>query len=341
MEIDEVHDIINKNGLREKYDKVRELQPDLDDQLKGIREHYCLGNSPYFDQCEKTGRDFLMMILSDTNLREIHSARFRIKSIDSLLSKYIEKKTLLPKLPGSDYNIEKYRPMDQGNYYKVITDLIGVRVLVRYQQQWRVIHDWILKYCNYNDEASYVKNWIDDFPCDRCQHHGECGECRAFLAERPKLYFRNEREMPNFKWNGEDIFETNKSEGGYSSIHYVIWHKGNYIEVQVRTIYDEAWSECTHDLVYKCDQEPKKRKLEKLSQCLATQTQAAEQIAELMYDEHHELDDSSRSELPLLAEHRNDFDAMHHEKFVKYFDYAIKGLEREKPFDGVIDSLFQ
>lgn len=84
-----------------------------------------------------------MTILGDEELKEIHSARYRTKSIESLIIKYIKKKALLPDKPGNDYNIEKYRPMNMDNYYKIITDLIGIRILIRYQQQWEVIHNWI------------------------------------------------------------------------------------------------------------------------------------------------------------------------------------------------------
>lgn len=75
-----------------------------------------------------------------------------------------------------------------------------------------------------------------------------------------------------------------QSKSGYNSVHYIINKDGKYIEIQVRTIYDEAWSECTHDIVYK-NKNPKRRKeLDYISKCLSQQTIAAETMVNYMYE---------------------------------------------------------
>lgn len=172
-----------------------------------------------------------MAILTDAELKEIHSARYRIKSIQSLLGKYIKKKAILAEKPGNDYNIEKYRPMDRSNYYKIITDLIGIRILIRYQKQWEVVHEWIWKNF-FKSGKSYIKNWLDDYPS---------GDTEDFIVEKPKLYLRTENELSMYQKFGKDVFEHHVSKEGYSSIHYLLWYDGKYVELQVRTIYDEAW----------------------------------------------------------------------------------------------------
>lgn len=58
--------------------------------------------------------------LSEQELKEIHSARYRIKAVESLLAKYVKKKALLPEEYGNNYNIGKYRPINEYNYYKII-----------------------------------------------------------------------------------------------------------------------------------------------------------------------------------------------------------------------------
>ena len=55
----------------------------------------------------------------------------------------------------------------------------------------------------------------------------------------------------------------------------------------MRTIFDEAWSECTHDLVYKSNSSTVKAELEYLSKCLSIQTIAAESVVNLMYKKTH------------------------------------------------------
>lgn len=92
----------------------------------------------YSDKFASAAQALLMKILSNDSLKEIYSARYRVKTVESLLTKYVKKKALLPKEPGNDYNIEKYRPMNGKNYHKIITDLIGIRILIRYQKQWNL-----------------------------------------------------------------------------------------------------------------------------------------------------------------------------------------------------------
>lgn len=286
MHISEIEKIVCEAKIDEKYKIVLAKEPELDKTLSKIYKHYKTKKLSYSQNCETTAKNLLMAILSDNDLKEIHSARYRTKSIDSLITKYIKKKALLPEIPSSDYNIEKYRLMDSNNYYKIITDLIGIRILIRYQQQWEIVHRWIWDNF-YKSQQAYIKNWIDDYPS---------GIAEDFLAEKPKLYLRTAKDLPLYEKFGKDIFESHISEEGYCSIHYLLWHDGKYIEIQVRTIYDEAWGECTHDLVYKCKNKSRRNDLERLSTCLATQTQAAEMIADMMYEKS--ITDSTKTAEP-------------------------------------------
>lgn len=97
-------------------------------------------------------------------------------------------------IPGYDYNIEKCRPMDKSNYYKIITDLIGIRILIRYQKQWEVIHEWIWKNF-FKLEKPYIKNWLDDYPS---------GDTEDFIVEKSELYLRTENELPMYQKFGKE-----------------------------------------------------------------------------------------------------------------------------------------
>src|SRR5699024_9747613 len=83
---------------------------------------------------------------------------------------------------------------------------------------------------------------------------------------------------------GKDIFDFRLSDEGYNSMHYLVNVDGKYIEIQLRTILDEAWGECTHDIVYKGVNNSQLPELQYLSQCLAQQTIAAETITNLIYE---------------------------------------------------------
>lgn len=68
---------------------------------------------------------------------------------------------------------------------------------------------------------------------------------------------------------------------GYRSIHYTVSYQGVYIEIQVRTIYDEAWSDCDHNYVYKQDENKSHTALEQTDQ---NQWIASEEIYDVMED---------------------------------------------------------
>ncbi len=328
MQIDEIMKIIREAELEDKYEMVVRKEPDLDKHLLKISEHYRTRKTAYIKKCESTAQQLLMTILTDSELKEIHSARYRTKTIESLLTKYVKKKALLPEEHGSDYNIEKYRSMNQSNYYKIITDLIGIRILIRYQQQWEVVHNWIWENFSKVDK-SYIKNWIDDYPS---------GDTDDFLVEKPKLYLRDTKDLPMYQKFGKDIFESHTSREGYSSIHYLLWYDGKYVEVQVRTIYDEAWSECTHDLVYKCKNKARRAELERLSECLATQTQAAGMISDIMFDKSKMI--SKKEEIEDLPLKRDDtLDKARFEKLQERVRNINEFQMQTKEFDGAIDNL--
>ena len=65
------------------------------------------------------GKSFIDEYLYDIETAGIHSYRYRTKGIMQLLEKVIRKKKENP---------EKFAALDHTNYYKFVTDLIGIRV---------------------------------------------------------------------------------------------------------------------------------------------------------------------------------------------------------------------
>ena len=66
--------------------------------------------------------------------KKVHSVRYRIKNPDHLVAKIIRKKIDEPK-----------REITLENYKNEITDLIGLRILHLFKEDWHVIHDFILE----------------------------------------------------------------------------------------------------------------------------------------------------------------------------------------------------
>ncbi|MEP7246002.1 MAG: RelA/SpoT domain-containing protein [Gammaproteobacteria bacterium] len=142
----------------------------------------------------------------------VHSVRGRTKDPDGLLAKIIRKRLDHP---------ENVIGLD--NYRAQITDLVGVRVLHRYKRDWLPIHLFI------------TSNWR--------------------LHEPPKAYFRPgdaEALIDEYRlWNLDRI----DKKHNYRSLHYLIRHRRDnhpmqVVEIQVRTIVEEAWAEIDHLINY-------------------------------------------------------------------------------------------
>ncbi len=173
------------------------------------------------------GKSFIDEYLYDIETAGIHSYRYRTKDADHLLEKIIRKKKENP---------EKFALLDHTNYYKFVTDLIGIRVFFLYREDWKHFHRYITSRFE-NNPALYIRNRLEDFDEDP-DHY--------YLAERPRVYKRN---------GDSKIYDSDEieiiSDGIYRSLHYIVKYRGQYIEIQGRTLFEEGWGEVDHDIVYK------------------------------------------------------------------------------------------
>lgn len=173
------------------------------------------------------GKAFIDEYLYDIETAGIHSYRYRTKGVGNLLEKIVRKKKENP---------EKFAKLDHTNFYKYVTDMIGIRVFFLYREDWIHFHRYITSRFE-NDPRLYVEDRLNDF--DEDPDH-------FYIAERPKAYKRT-GDTKIYNGNEIDIITT----GIYRSLHYIIKYKGYYIEIQGRTLFEEGWSEIDHDIVYK------------------------------------------------------------------------------------------
>ena len=73
------------------------------------------------------GKSFIDEYLYDIDKAGIHSYRYRTKAPEHLLEKIIRKRKEAP---------EKFAHLDHTNFYKYVTDLIGIRVFYLYREDW-------------------------------------------------------------------------------------------------------------------------------------------------------------------------------------------------------------
>lgn len=137
----------------------------------------------------------------------VHSLNCRVKDTRHLIAKIIRK--------NPEY-LERGDSLSKGNYSSKITDLMGIRILLLFKEDWLFVH----------------KHLMDHY--------------QTALGEAPFAYVRDGDDTRLY----EGKIEIKKSKP-YRSVHYVIrTNEGLGIEVQVRTLYEEAWSEIDHKLRY-------------------------------------------------------------------------------------------
>ena len=148
----------------------------------------------------------------------VHSTRVRVKTPQSLVRKIMRKRLDGP-LKG-----EPIRDINATNYRNEVRDLIGLRAFHLFKEKWSPIHQAIDATWNYHP---------DEIPI-------------AYLREGDSKELKADFEAAGFKVDYKD--------GGYRSLHFVISSQfgkfPTYMEIQVRTLFEEAWGEVDHEVRY-------------------------------------------------------------------------------------------
>ncbi|MCH7974775.1 MAG: GTP pyrophosphokinase [Bacteroidetes bacterium] len=154
-----------------------------------------------------------ILLTKDAKDCGVHSVRYRIKDPNSLIEKIIRKRIEKPK-----------REINYNNYPEEITDLIGVRILHTFKYDWYDIHHFIISTFELNKK------------------------------NKPIVYHREGDEKEFIEMCKDCGCKQEKHTKGYRSIHYIIstqlTKQKYYVEIQVRTIFEEGWSEIDHKIRY-------------------------------------------------------------------------------------------
>lgn len=149
------------------------------------------------------------------SFKGVHSVRWRVKDPEHLLEKIIRKQC-------EDKPAKKYLSISVDNYHRVVSDLVGVRALHLFKDDVFEIHQKVSSMWDLGEKpVSYIR---EGDPEDLVSAFKQCGIT-------PKVH-----------------------PAGYRSVHYVLKMKPSIaeilVEVQVRTIFEEAWSEIDHRVRY-------------------------------------------------------------------------------------------
>lgn len=196
--------------------------------------------------------------------QHVHLQTSRVKRIDSLLEKVIVKRYNSLQNAAS-----AYAKINGENYKDIVTDLIGMRIILNYRGNWKDIHGEILNKFKYERALFDSEEMILSHPKDG----------QNVIAQIPKVYYAQGDDTKEFSEYG---FCIEIHPMGYRSIHYIVSYQGIYVELQVRTIYDEAWSDCDHNYVYKQDHNHSHTALLELSRILCQLTNISNDMGENM-----------------------------------------------------------
>jgi putative GTP pyrophosphokinase len=168
----------------------------------------CNDHENNFEELEIDGLSLSKRI---SRVENVHSLKIRVKDPEHLAAKIIRKRLKDPE-----------RVITRDSYRTEITDLLGLRVLHLFKENWRSIHDFITR--NWNLAETPVAN-VREGDADSLIKMFEDGGCKIHLHPAK-----------------------------YRSVHYLVVMnpsiKQCIAEVQVRTIFEEGWSEIDHRIRY-------------------------------------------------------------------------------------------
>lgn len=228
--------MITKGEFLKKYHiseaEFREAEISWDD-LCNIYDDYTEHGLPKYKAIRD---DFFETYLKDMNEGKcegdrirVHTISTRVKDPEHLLAKIVIRKRK---------NDKKYCKLNKTNYEKFVTDLLGIRCLVIFKEDWISFHEYIMSQFE-NNVTYYIRDSIADFDLD---------ENHNYFAEEPKVHIRN----GDFRGIYEGVLSPDCILDGkiYRAVHYIIKYKGIYLEIQLRTLFEESWSEIDHAIAY-------------------------------------------------------------------------------------------
>lgn len=184
----------------------------------------------------------------------VHSFKTRVKDRKHLEDKIIRKNKEDAALPT-----EKQKGcITPDNIMNRITDICGVRIIHLYQSQFDDIHKTIMEYVDNNELALY---------------------------EKPKAYTWDPEYNDSFVKLGLDSIIR---ESLYTSVHYVVKPREDSdvtCEIQVRTLFEEAWGEIDHTLNYPV--ESKSVAIQEQLKVLARIVGAGTRMSNAIFKIHH------------------------------------------------------
>lgn len=200
--------ILNKEHFLEKYDIKEEYLNENNISWSNLVEIY--NDYNIYKKSYETQAELIANILRSH--KKVHSVKTRVKEGEHLIEKIIRKTKDRRKKYGENFNFTIE------NYKEEITDLLGIRVIHIFKEDWEKIHYFISDMWKVNEIVANI------------------------------------REGDNTKTFEELGIEVCSRLSGYRSVHYLVesypTSQKVISEIQVRTIFEEGYGEVDHQLRY-------------------------------------------------------------------------------------------
>lgn len=160
--------------------------------------------------------------------KDVNSVKRRVKDPFHLLTKIVRKRReAIEKNQKSPYlNI------DVSNYKSIVNDLVGIRAIYLFKENWGLINNFILDNFNVCEKHKIIINHASD--------------------DDLRFYPENDTILKN-NMGVEYHYALENRDSRYRSTHYIIKgispHSYSF-ELQTRSILDEAWGEIDHHIRY-------------------------------------------------------------------------------------------
>lgn len=193
---------------------------------------------------------------------EINSVKWRVKDPIHLLTKIVRKR----KKAIKEHKTSPYLEINVNNYKNIIDDLVGIRAIYLFKENWELVNKFIL------------------------ENFSVCGDENITIYHAPDddLSFYPDYDTSDYKYKRVE------RDSRYRSTHYIIKgitpHSYNF-ELQTRTILDEAWGEIDHHVRYpKFEDHPElKRKMSVLNGAIS----GCEELTSNFYSYFNSLDSNT------------------------------------------------
>lgn len=182
------------------YDRTGYSWEDLTDIYADYQQRY--------DELDRAAAPLFNTLIK---IDKVHSVRYRIKDPEHVIEKIIRKKAERPN-----------RLITKENYYKEFTDLIGLRAIHLFKDEWITIHKAVTDKWHQKEKPTYYYRAGDRIATKEEYNKIGC---------KPALHRRHYRSV-------HYIIKTNPTKQEY------------FAEIQVRTLFEEGWSEIDHKVGY-------------------------------------------------------------------------------------------